>query len=163
MYYISLIAWCIQIPLSKNKLNVSNCIWPKSYLFWDWDASCKQYFRSNTAWSFWCKLSDKKDASNSVALKLWHVWTNFTGLCGNFNNIQADDFTTISGLREATAVDFANTWKTRASCPDVQRSFENPCSLSSENGTVCLQQGSSQVKITLQINLYTTSWGWPMC
>ncbi|XP_050971216.1 mucin-5AC [Labeo rohita] len=55
------------------------------------------------------------------------------GLCGNFNNIEADDFTTIGGLREGTAVDFANTWKTRASCPDVKRNFENPCSLSTEN------------------------------
>ncbi|XP_016414652.1 mucin-5AC-like [Sinocyclocheilus rhinocerous] len=55
------------------------------------------------------------------------------GLCGNFNNIEADDFTTIGGLREATALDFANTWKTRASCPDVKRNFENPCSLSTEN------------------------------
>lgn len=57
-----------------------------------------------------------------------------TGLCGNFNKIEADDFTTIGGLREATALDFANTWKTRASCPDVKRNFENPCSLSTENG-----------------------------
>lgn len=63
----------------------------------------------------------------------------FVGLCGNFNNIQADDFTTISGLREATAVDFANTWKTRASCADVKRTFENPCSLSLENGKLFLQ------------------------
>ncbi|KAB5559480.1 hypothetical protein PHYPO_G00029630 [Pangasianodon hypophthalmus] len=55
------------------------------------------------------------------------------GLCGNFNNIQADDFTTAGGLREGTAVDFANTWKTRANCPDIQRTFENPCSLSTEN------------------------------
>ncbi|XP_051755498.1 mucin-5AC-like [Ctenopharyngodon idella] len=55
------------------------------------------------------------------------------GLCGNFNNIEADDFTTIGGLREGTALDFANTWKTRASCPDVKRTFENPCSLSTEN------------------------------
>uniref|UniRef100_A0A8B9HTF2 Mucin 5.1, oligomeric mucus/gel-forming n=1 Tax=Astyanax mexicanus TaxID=7994 RepID=A0A8B9HTF2_ASTMX len=55
------------------------------------------------------------------------------GLCGNFNNIQADDFTTMGGLTEGTAVDFANTWKTRASCLDVQRTFENPCSLSTEN------------------------------
>nr|XP_021333301.1 mucin-5B [Danio rerio] len=55
------------------------------------------------------------------------------GLCGNYNNMEADDFTTIGGLREGTALDFANTWKTRASCPDVKRSFENPCSLSTEN------------------------------
>jgi len=56
------------------------------------------------------------------------------GLCGNFNNIEADDFTTIGGLREGTALDFANTWKTRASCLDAKRNFENPCSLSTENG-----------------------------
>ncbi|KAK3533881.1 hypothetical protein QTP70_033001 [Hemibagrus guttatus] len=55
------------------------------------------------------------------------------GLCGNFNNIQADDFTTPGGLAEGTAVDFANSWKARANCPDVQRSFEDPCSLSTEN------------------------------
>ncbi|XP_062327803.1 mucin-5AC-like [Osmerus eperlanus] len=56
-----------------------------------------------------------------------------SGLCGNFNNNQADDFLTASGLREGTAVGFANTWKTRASCPDIKSSFESPCSLSFEN------------------------------
>ncbi|XP_028812929.1 mucin-5AC-like [Denticeps clupeoides] len=55
------------------------------------------------------------------------------GLCGNFNNIQADDFMTMGGLTEGNAADFANTWKTRPSCPDVKTSFENPCSLSVEN------------------------------
>ncbi|XP_052339003.1 mucin-5AC-like isoform X46 [Oncorhynchus keta] len=55
------------------------------------------------------------------------------GLCGNYNNVQADDFRVISGLVEGTAVAFANTWKTMSSCPDVKTSFENPCSLSIEN------------------------------
>ncbi|KAJ8344252.1 hypothetical protein SKAU_G00315810 [Synaphobranchus kaupii] len=55
------------------------------------------------------------------------------GLCGNFNNVQADDFKSTSGLVEGTAAAFANTWKARASCTDVKRSFENPCSLSVEN------------------------------
>ncbi|XP_031424512.1 mucin-5AC [Clupea harengus] len=55
------------------------------------------------------------------------------GLCGNFNNIQADDFLTMSGITEGTASGFANTWKTRASCPDVKSSLENPCSLSFDN------------------------------
>uniref|UniRef100_A0A3P8Z266 VWFD domain-containing protein n=1 Tax=Esox lucius TaxID=8010 RepID=A0A3P8Z266_ESOLU len=55
------------------------------------------------------------------------------GLCGDFNNVQADDFRTINGLVEGTAVTFANMWKTKASCPDVTQSFENPCSLSVEN------------------------------
>ncbi|XP_016325187.1 mucin-5AC [Sinocyclocheilus anshuiensis] len=55
------------------------------------------------------------------------------GLCGNFNSIQADDFITVSGSPEATAVDFANGWKARANCPDVKNSFEDPCSLSLDN------------------------------
>ncbi|XP_075422777.1 uncharacterized protein LOC142463850 [Ascaphus truei] len=55
------------------------------------------------------------------------------GLCGNFNNIQADDFRVLSGVIEGTGSSFANTWKTQADCPNVKNSFENPCSLSIEN------------------------------
>ncbi|XP_057582973.1 mucin-5B-like [Hippopotamus amphibius kiboko] len=55
------------------------------------------------------------------------------GLCGNFNQNQADDFRTISGVVEGTAAAFANTWKTQAACPNVKNSFEDPCSLSVEN------------------------------
>ncbi|XP_069079243.1 mucin-5AC-like [Pleurodeles waltl] len=55
------------------------------------------------------------------------------GLCGNFNDVQADDFTAISGIIEGTAAAFANTWKTSASCPNVKNIFENPCTLSIEN------------------------------
>ncbi|XP_036390593.1 mucin-5B-like [Megalops cyprinoides] len=55
------------------------------------------------------------------------------GLCGNFNDVQADDFKASSGLVEGTAAAFANTWKTQASCPEVKSSYENPCSLSVEN------------------------------
>nr|XP_019570262.1 PREDICTED: mucin-5AC [Rhinolophus sinicus] len=55
------------------------------------------------------------------------------GLCGNFNQNQADDFRTLSGVVEGTAAAFANTWKTQAACPNVKNSFEDPCSLSVEN------------------------------
>ncbi|CAM9490901.1 unnamed protein product [Bubo scandiacus] len=55
------------------------------------------------------------------------------GLCGNFNDIQTDDFKVISGIIEGTATAFANTWKTQASCPNIQQSFENPCALSIDN------------------------------
>ncbi|XP_054464026.1 mucin-5AC-like [Anoplopoma fimbria] len=51
----------------------------------------------------------------------------FSGLCGNFNNIMSDDFRAISGLVEGTAAAFANSWKTRASCPDITTSFVHPC------------------------------------
>ncbi|XP_033370859.1 mucin-5AC-like [Parus major] len=55
------------------------------------------------------------------------------GLCGNFNNIQTDEFKVLSGIIEGTASAFANTWKTQASCPNIQQSFENPCALSIDN------------------------------
>ncbi|XP_012668766.1 mucin-5B [Otolemur garnettii] len=55
------------------------------------------------------------------------------GLCGNFNQNQADDFMAPSGVVEGTAAAFANTWKTQATCPNVKNSFEDPCSLSVEN------------------------------
>ncbi|XP_060796693.1 mucin-5AC-like, partial [Neoarius graeffei] len=58
---------------------------------------------------------------------------NLLGLCGNFNDIQKDDFMTMSGACEGTGVGFANSWKTRANCPEVKNTFENPCSLSVEN------------------------------
>ncbi|KAF7658625.1 hypothetical protein LDENG_00009990 [Lucifuga dentata] len=56
----------------------------------------------------------------------------FMGLCGDFNDVEADDFRTRSGLIEGTAVTFANTWKTKTSCPDVTNTLGNPCSLSIE-------------------------------
>ncbi|KAK4822604.1 hypothetical protein QYF61_017336 [Mycteria americana] len=55
------------------------------------------------------------------------------GLCGNFNNIQTDDFKVISGIIEGTATAFANTWRTQGSCRKIQSSFENPCALSIDN------------------------------
>ncbi|XP_072194931.1 mucin-5AC [Excalfactoria chinensis] len=55
------------------------------------------------------------------------------GLCGNFNDIQTDDFKTTSGVVEGTSAAFGNTWKTRADCPDAKITFENPCTLSIEN------------------------------
>ncbi|XP_072277618.1 mucin-5B-like [Pyxicephalus adspersus] len=55
------------------------------------------------------------------------------GLCGNFNDKQADDFQTISGVIEGTAASFANTWKTQGTCSNVKNVYEDPCSLSVEN------------------------------
>lgn len=56
------------------------------------------------------------------------------GLCGNFNSNQADDFLKLSGVPDATAAGFVNSWKTHAGCTDVKSNFENPCSLSLDNG-----------------------------
>uniref|UniRef100_A0A8D0C705 MUC5A protein n=1 Tax=Salvator merianae TaxID=96440 RepID=A0A8D0C705_SALMN len=55
-----------------------------------------------------------------------------SGLCGNFNNVQTDDFKTISGIVEDSAAAFGNSWKTLANCADVQDSFEDPCQKSAD-------------------------------
>uniref|UniRef100_A0A3Q1I4Y6 VWFD domain-containing protein n=1 Tax=Anabas testudineus TaxID=64144 RepID=A0A3Q1I4Y6_ANATE len=55
------------------------------------------------------------------------------GLCGNFNRNQADDFLKLSGVQDATAAGFVNSWKTHAGCQDVKSNFEKPCSLSLDN------------------------------
>ncbi|XP_070686598.1 mucin-5AC [Pempheris klunzingeri] len=54
------------------------------------------------------------------------------GLCGDFNDVEADDFRTTNGLTEGTAGIFANTWKSKASCPDVTNTLGDPCTLSIE-------------------------------
>ncbi|KAM9352442.1 mucin-2-like isoform 2-T2 [Symphorus nematophorus] len=56
------------------------------------------------------------------------------GLCGDFNDIEADDFKTTNGLIERTPGPFANTWKTKSSCPDVTNIMKDPCSLSIDKG-----------------------------
>ncbi|XP_071974250.1 mucin-5AC-like isoform X2 [Engystomops pustulosus] len=54
------------------------------------------------------------------------------GICGNFNNMQSDDFKAISGVLEGTAASFANTWKSTSNCPNIKNSYEDPCSLNLE-------------------------------
>ncbi|KAM6925967.1 mucin-5B-like [Lycodopsis pacificus] len=51
------------------------------------------------------------------------------GLCGNFNDVEADDFKTTNGLTEGTAGAFVNTWKTRPTCSDVTKGLGDPCIL----------------------------------
>ncbi|XP_075945885.1 mucin-2-like [Anarhichas minor] len=51
------------------------------------------------------------------------------GLCGDFNDVEADDFKTSNGLTEGTAGTFVNTWKTRPLCSDVTKIIGDPCIL----------------------------------
>uniref|UniRef100_A0A672NWX5 Mucin 5.1, oligomeric mucus/gel-forming n=1 Tax=Sinocyclocheilus grahami TaxID=75366 RepID=A0A672NWX5_SINGR len=53
-----------------------------------------------------------------------------SGLCGNYNDIQSDDFKTTSGIIEGTPTSFVNFWK--QNCPDLEITFDNPCSLNIE-------------------------------
>ncbi|XP_069823962.1 mucin-2-like [Dendropsophus ebraccatus] len=59
--------------------------------------------------------------------------TKTSGLCGNFNNIQRDDFRIMSGIIEGTASAFVNTWKVSSHCNDIHDMLEDPCSLRVEN------------------------------
>lgn len=52
------------------------------------------------------------------------------GLCGDFNDVEDDDFTTTSGLIEGTASIFASTWKLDSSCGDVT-DVQDPCTMDS--------------------------------
>ncbi|CAB1322586.1 unnamed protein product [Coregonus sp. 'balchen'] len=72
-------------------------------------------------------IPESKASGRVFVNKMFSQLPLFLGLCGDFNSVQADDFRTINGLVEGTAVTFANTWKTKASCPDVTQNFEIPC------------------------------------
>lgn len=56
------------------------------------------------------------------------------GICGDFNDVEADDFRTTNGLIEGTAWAFVNTWKTKPSCPDATNIIRYPCTLSIDKG-----------------------------
>ena len=58
----------------------------------------------------------------------------YPGLCGDFNDVEADDFKT-NGMIAGTAATYANTWRAQPSCLDVTNRMQgNPCSLSVEKG-----------------------------
>ncbi|KAK9952099.1 hypothetical protein ABG768_017957, partial [Culter alburnus] len=55
-----------------------------------------------------------------------------SGLCGNYNDVQEDDFKTESGIIEGTPTTFVNLWKKNFySCINVQNTIfpDNPCSM----------------------------------
>ncbi|KAF5908258.1 mucin-5AC-like isoform X2, partial [Clarias magur] len=54
-----------------------------------------------------------------------------SGLCGNFNDMQGDDFKTHSGLIEGTSTSFASSWKVKL-CQDFSATLSDPCSMSVE-------------------------------
>ncbi|XP_071974235.1 uncharacterized protein [Engystomops pustulosus] len=55
------------------------------------------------------------------------------GLCGNYNEIQIDDFKSPAGVVEGTGSSFGNLWKSQLDCPNVKNSFEDPCALLGQN------------------------------
>lgn len=54
--------------------------------------------------------------------------------------MQTDDFKITSGVIEGTSAVFGNTWKTRANCPNVENTFEDPCTVSIQNGKLTIKK-----------------------
>ncbi|XP_060900327.1 mucin-2-like [Labrus mixtus] len=63
---------------------------------------------------------------------------SLSGLCGNFNNKEKDDFGVQSGLVESTAVGFVNQWKQTAFCRDITQHLGNPCDIGINKGTFAM-------------------------
>lgn len=57
----------------------------------------------------------------------------YPGLCGDFNDVEDDDFRTTSDLIEGTASTFASTWKMDSSCVEIT-TVEDPCTMSTNKG-----------------------------
>ncbi|XP_033646553.1 von Willebrand factor-like [Asterias rubens] len=56
-----------------------------------------------------------------------------SGLCGNYNNKQIDDFTTSSGVNAKANINkFGNSWKVSLHCGDVEEKNLRPCDLKSQ-------------------------------
>ncbi|XP_010081988.1 PREDICTED: mucin-2-like, partial [Pterocles gutturalis] len=67
------------------------------------------------------------DKKTTVFIKLTpHYKGKVCGLCGNFDDKSINDFTTRSGLQEANALTFGNSWKQSSMCPDVTQEIK-PC------------------------------------
>lgn len=63
-----------------------------------------------------------------------------SGLCGNYNGNQGDDFLSPSGLVEASVKDFGNSWKLSGDCVDLLKQDTDPCILNPKKGNG--QEGS---------------------
>ncbi|XP_075066326.1 von Willebrand factor [Mixophyes fleayi] len=70
------------------------------------------------------------DGHGKIMIKLSPIYSDSTsGLCGNYNGNQGDDFLSVSGLVEASVEDFGNSWKLSGDCVDLVKQDTDPCSL----------------------------------
>lgn len=57
------------------------------------------------------------------------------GLCGDFNDVEADDFRSRNGLVQGTSVTFTQSWRTDSNCPPVKTEKpQHPCSMNMKKG-----------------------------
>ncbi|XP_018418206.1 PREDICTED: von Willebrand factor [Nanorana parkeri] len=70
------------------------------------------------------------DGHGKLLLKLSPAYSGSTsGLCGNYDGNQGDDFLSPSGLVEASVEDFGNSWKLSGDCVDLVKQDTDPCIL----------------------------------
>ncbi|XP_053319540.1 von Willebrand factor [Spea bombifrons] len=70
------------------------------------------------------------DGHGKLLVKVSPTYSDYTsGLCGNYNGNQGDDFLSPSGLVEASVEDFGNSWKLSGDCTDLLKQDRDPCSL----------------------------------
>ncbi|XP_061422386.1 mucin-2-like [Lethenteron reissneri] len=65
------------------------------------------------------------------------------GLCGNYNDVLADELKTSCGLVEATSTPFANSWKAQTGCPDTAEELQDPCSINAHTASATLPRVTS--------------------
>lgn len=102
---------------------------------------------SRVCFTFWALLIIVWNIHLLLSIKPKYHYLH-PGLCGDFNDVEADDFRTTNGLIEGTAGTFANTWMTKASCPDTTNILKDPCSLSVDKG-ICLRPHAPYFNIIL--------------
>ncbi|KAM4676803.1 von Willebrand factor [Discoglossus pictus] len=70
------------------------------------------------------------DGHGKILVKVSPMYSGATsGLCGNYNGNQGDDFLIPSGLVETNVEDFGNSWKLNADCTDLVKQDTDPCNL----------------------------------
>ncbi|NP_001243217.1 von Willebrand factor precursor [Xenopus tropicalis] len=70
------------------------------------------------------------DGHGKLLIKLSPIYSGLiSGLCGNYNGNQGDDFLTPSGLIETSVEDFGNSWKLNGDCTDLMKQDTDPCNL----------------------------------
>uniref|UniRef100_A0A8C2U1F5 von Willebrand factor n=1 Tax=Coturnix japonica TaxID=93934 RepID=A0A8C2U1F5_COTJA len=66
------------------------------------------------------------DLAMGVSVILTDNFHVICGLCGNFDGIQNNDFTTSNEHLEVDPVDFGNSWKVNTYCADVEKALVSP-------------------------------------
>ena len=70
------------------------------------------------------------NGGTQVYVRVQPGWSGkLEGLCGNYNQNKKDDFVRQDGILADTAYPFANSWKLKEACPDVEKNPETPCDI----------------------------------